>query len=123
MRITMASFAILTPYPGTALYRRLLAENRLTDPRWWLRDDHERGSPYFRPRKLTREQLHEGWVRAWGRFYEWRSMWRRFTLRPGSSWVQGLGYWPLNLLQRRMATGRIAGTAARAHAGSLPQPC
>ena len=30
-KLTMALFAILTPYPGTALYRRLKAEGRLTD--------------------------------------------------------------------------------------------
>src|SRR5690606_6267556 len=46
MKLTMASFAILTPYPGTRLYKRLLAEGRLTDPKWWLRGDHDEGSPY-----------------------------------------------------------------------------
>jgi len=33
MRLTMANFAMLCPYPGTALYRRLEAESRLTDTR------------------------------------------------------------------------------------------
>ena len=40
-KLTMALFAILTPYPGTQLYKRLLAEGRLTDPKWWLRKDHD----------------------------------------------------------------------------------
>src|SRR5215470_13919969 len=54
MQLTMALFAQLTPYPGTALYRRLKEEKRLTDERWWLRRDHDAGSPYFIPAKMTR---------------------------------------------------------------------
>src|SRR6187549_3358461 len=39
MKLTMALYAILTPYPGTSLYTRLKNERRLTDERWWLRRD------------------------------------------------------------------------------------
>jgi radical SAM superfamily enzyme YgiQ (UPF0313 family) len=122
MRLTMASFAVLTPYPGTALYKRLLAEGRLTDERWWLRADHEADSPYYVPARMTRTQLHEGWVRAWQRFYTYGSMWRRFTVSAHSSWIQSLGYWPLNLMQRRMALGRIAASGTRS-ASAIPGPC
>src|SRR6185436_10785256 len=34
--ITTATFHILTPYPGTALYARMAAENRLTTRNWDL---------------------------------------------------------------------------------------
>src|SRR5207247_723005 len=54
MKLTMALYAILTPYPGTQLYRRLKAEVRLTDERWWLRRDHDAGSPYFTPTRMSR---------------------------------------------------------------------
>ncbi len=113
MKLTMASFAILTPYPGTPLYKRLLAEGRLTDPKWWLRSDHDEGSPYYVPRNMTREQLKEGWVRAWTSFYTLSSMWRRFTVRPASNWIQTVGYWPLNLMQNRLAHWKIAGGQQR----------
>jgi hypothetical protein len=103
---------MLTPYPGTQLYRRLHAEGRLTDPRWWLRTDHEAESPYFVPARMTREQLHEGWRRAWTRFYRYGSMWRRWTVRRQSSWIQSVGFWPLNLMQHRLARTRIAASAA-----------
>jgi len=109
MKLTMASFAILTPYPGTPLYNRLLGEGRLTDPKWWLRHDHDEGSPYYYPTNMTREQLKEGWVRAWTSFYTWSSMWRRFTVRSASSWIQTLGYFPLNIMQNRLAHWKIAG--------------
>jgi radical SAM superfamily enzyme YgiQ (UPF0313 family) len=113
MKLTMALFAILTPYPGTKLYRRLAAEGRLTDPRWWLGRDHDAGSPYFLPKTMTREQLREGWVRAWKRFYSPSSILRRFTLTRRSSWIQALGYFPLNVMQNRLAHLKIAGGMER----------
>jgi radical SAM superfamily enzyme YgiQ (UPF0313 family) len=107
-KLTLALFAILTPYPGTRLYRRLQAEGRLTDPQWWLRKDHDAGSPYFQPARMTREQLREGWVRAWTSFYSAGAICRRWKLSPRSNWIQTLGYWPLNFMQNRLAHHKIA---------------
>jgi radical SAM superfamily enzyme YgiQ (UPF0313 family) len=121
MKLTMANFAILTPYPGTALYRRLHAEGRLLDPRWWLGRDHEAESPYFVPKGMSRERLHEGWVRAWTRFYSWSGIRRRYVLRAGSGWIQSLGFWPLNVMQHRLARGRIVAAGERARA-ARPHP-
>ena len=123
MKLTMALYAILTPYPGTQLYKRLLAERRLTDPKWWLRRDHDAGSPYFTPTKMSREELREGWVKAWTKFYSFDSMRKRYTVRlpsegrPGSSWIQTLGFWPLNFMQNRLAHHKIAGGMQRFRAG------
>ena len=105
----MALFAILTPYPGTRLYRRLAEEGRLTDERWWLRPDHDAGSPYFVPKRMTREQLREGWMRAWQRFYSWPSIFKRYTIRSHSSLIQSVGFLPLNAMQRRLAVKKIVG--------------
>ena len=120
-QLTMALFAILTPYPGTRLYRRLRAEGRLTDERWWMRQHHDAESPYFRPARMTRQQLHEGWIRAWQRFYAPRSIWKRWKLTHRSSWVQTLGYLPLNLFQNRLARDKIAG-GRRRFRSSCPVP-
>ncbi|MCC6524211.1 MAG: cobalamin-dependent protein [Polyangiaceae bacterium] len=121
MKLTMASFALLTPYPGTPLYARLLSEGRLTDPRWWMRRDHDAGSPYFVPRHMSRETLRAGWVQAWTDFYSYRSIWDRFTVRAASSWIQTLGYFPLNLLQRQLAHHKIAGGQQRHRARVEPE--
>ncbi len=111
MQLTMALFAMLTPYPGTKLYKRLAAEGRLTKPEWWLEGDHDAGSPYFVPKTMTREALREGWQRAWQRFYSPGNIWKRWTLRQRSSWIQTLGYLPLNIMQNRLAKYKIgAGT-------------
>ena len=122
MKLTMALFAILTPYPGTRLYSRLASEGRLTDPRWWLREDHDRGSPYFVPARMSREQLHAGWVRAWQRFYSARSILERWTVNRSSSWIQWAGYLPLNFLQQRLVSKKIVGGVARFRTGAGPSP-
>jgi radical SAM superfamily enzyme YgiQ (UPF0313 family) len=106
-KLTMALFAILTPYPGTRLYHRLHAEGRLVDPQWWLRHDHDAGSPYFRPAQMTRAELRAGWVHAWKRFYSVRAIWDRWTLKRRSNWIQTLGYLPLNFMQNRLAHHKI----------------
>jgi radical SAM superfamily enzyme YgiQ (UPF0313 family) len=107
MKMTMASFALLTPYPGTRLYERLQEEERLTDPTWWLGEDHDAGSPYYRPAKMSRTELCEGWARAWRSFYTARSMWRRFTLKGAFNPIQAVGFWPLNVMQHRLAHSKI----------------
>lgn len=112
-RLTVASFALLTPYPGTRLYQRLKQEGRLTDDRWWLGDNHDAGSPYFVPARMTREQLREGWKRAWRRFYSASSVWHRWTVRRRSSWIQTAGYLPLNVMQQRLVKAKILGGARR----------
>jgi hypothetical protein len=113
MKLTMALFAMLTPYPATQLYRRLKAEGRLTDERWWLGGQHDTGSPYFVPKRMTREALHEGWQRAWQRFYSPSAIWSRWTVRTRSSWIQTLGYLPLNVMQNRLVKHKIIGKNPR----------
>ena len=96
---------------------RLKAEGRLTDEKWWLRRDHDAGSPYYIPTRMTREELREGWVRAWTKFYSPRSIWDRFTVRRASSWIQIAGFLPLNFMQNRLAHLKIAGGQQRFRAG------
>ena len=66
---------------------------------------------------MSREQLREGWKRAWRTFYSPRSILRRWTVGRGSSWIQTLGFLPLNLMQNRLATRKIAGGVARFRSG------
>lgn len=112
-KLTMALFAILTPYPGTRLYHRLRAEGRLTDERWWLHADHDAGSPYFVPARMSRQQLREGWLRAWQRFYSTSSIVHRFAFHPFTSWMPTVSHWPLNLMQQRLAKRKVAAEDAR----------
>jgi hypothetical protein len=58
---------------------------------------------------MTREQLREGWMRAWQTFYSWSSIIKRRTPLLHSSWVQNLSYLPLNAMQRRLAVRKVVG--------------
>lgn len=107
-KITMAQFALLTPYPGTALYKRLKTEGRLTQDAWWLGSDHDTSAPFFVPARMSREALREGWIRAWREMYSLSSIRRRYDFGRHHSWVQNVAYWPLNLLMHELAEKKIA---------------
>jgi radical SAM superfamily enzyme YgiQ (UPF0313 family) len=71
--IETATFHILTPYPGTALYRRLTTRGRITTSNWDLYDTRH---AVFRPTRMTAETLEAGYWRAYREFYRWSSIFR-----------------------------------------------
>ncbi len=84
--ITTATFHIATPYPGTAFYRKMQEQGRITTRDWDLYDTRH---VVFEPKGLTPEQLRHGYDGAYDDFYRWRNIgrsalqhntWRR-TLR------------------------------------------
>ncbi len=66
-----ATFHILTPYPGTALHRRMEAEGRITTTDWNFYDTRH---AVFRPARMTAEALETGYWRAYRDFYRWGSI-------------------------------------------------
>ena len=62
---------------------------------------------------MTREALREGWQRAWKRFYSPPAIWSRWTVRARSSWIQTLGFLPLNVMQNRLVKHKIIGNQPR----------
>ena len=71
--IETATFHILTPYPGTALYQRIQAQDRMTSDDWDLFDTRH---VVFKPARMTKETLEEGYWRAYRDFYKWRAIFR-----------------------------------------------
>ena len=69
--IETATFHILTPYPGTALYQRMAAQGRLLHSEWNRYDTRQ---VVFRPARLLPDELERGYWRAYRRFYEWRAI-------------------------------------------------
>jgi radical SAM superfamily enzyme YgiQ (UPF0313 family) len=107
-KLLMASYSVLTPYPGTPLYLRLKEEGRLLDERWWLKEQRD-GFPVFRPKHMTPEELFEGWQSAWPMFYSASSIMRRASRALFASRVSLVGYFPVNLYQRRLTRHKILG--------------
>src|SRR2546426_3295669 len=78
--IETATYHILTPYPDTALYRRIEAEDRLMHHDWDLFDTRH---VVFKPRRLTAQELEAGYWRAYRDFYRWGSIWRGSSSKIG----------------------------------------
>jgi radical SAM superfamily enzyme YgiQ (UPF0313 family) len=69
--IETATFHILTPYPGTALHRRISEQGRITVHDWDLYDTRH---AVFRPARLSAAQLERGYHWAYREFYRWGSI-------------------------------------------------
>jgi radical SAM superfamily enzyme YgiQ (UPF0313 family) len=86
-KIDLPRFAIVTPFPSTPLYQRLVAEGRILTRNWELYDGQH---VVFRPAKLTIEELQFGTEAAWKHAYSFRSIARRIASSP-APWPVKLG--------------------------------
>lgn len=70
-KFCFAAFNILMPYPGTPLYERLAAEDRLLwDGQWWLHPEYRYNHAAFVPLQMSPDELTEAcwWCRdRWNR--------------------------------------------------------
>ena len=77
--IETATFHILTPYPGTALFARMEAEGRLLHRDWDLYDTRH---AVFRSAGMSAETLEAGYWGAYRDFYRWSSILRGASRKP-----------------------------------------
>lgn len=71
--IETATFHILTPYPGTALHKRIQAEGRIITSNWDLYDTRH---TVYQPKRLSPEGLETGYWRAYREFYRWKNIFK-----------------------------------------------
>ena len=69
--VTTSTFHIMTPYPGTQLYARMLREGRMVTRDWSLYDTRH---VVYRPTLLSPEKLKAGYDWAYREFYRWSSI-------------------------------------------------
>ncbi len=93
-RLECATFHIMTPYPGTPLYRQLAAEGRLLHTEW---SKYDTANVVFRPKHLTAEQLADGYQWCYRRLFSHASIWRR---RP-RDWRAVPAYLAMSYLYKR----------------------
>jgi radical SAM superfamily enzyme YgiQ (UPF0313 family) len=86
-KIDLPRFAIVTPFPNTALYKRLESEGRILTKNWELYDGQH---AVFQPAKLSIEELQQGTEAAWKHAYSFRSIARRISHSP-APWPVKLG--------------------------------
>ena len=80
-RLECATFHILTPYPGTPLFRQMEAEGRLLHRDW---DLYDTSHVVFQPKRMSVEDLAEGYAWCYRRLFSHRSIWRRRPVDAGA---------------------------------------
>jgi radical SAM superfamily enzyme YgiQ (UPF0313 family) len=73
-RLECATFHILTPYPGTPLFRQLEAQGRLLHRDW---AQYDTAHVVFQPKQMTPEELLLGYDWLYRRLFSHASIWRR----------------------------------------------
>jgi radical SAM superfamily enzyme YgiQ (UPF0313 family) len=69
--ITTATFHILTPYPGTALFTDMASHYRIETRNW---DFYDTRHVVYRPSQLSPEELKGGYDWSYEEFYRWSSI-------------------------------------------------
>jgi radical SAM superfamily enzyme YgiQ (UPF0313 family) len=91
-KIDLPRFAIVTPFPGTPLHKRLADEGRILTRDWSLYDGQH---VVFQPKRMSVNELQLGAERAWKLAYGWRSIGARLMHSPAPMHVRlitNLGY-------------------------------
>ena len=100
-KIEVADLGILVPYPGTVLYKKIKEENRLIEDKWWFKyNGHD---VVYKPKLMTREELHQGWIWALKEFYKLRPTLKRCLggVSRRSFW-QSILNWNINMSYRKL---------------------
>ena len=93
-RLECATFHVLTPYPGTPLFRQMEAEGRLLHRNW---NKYDTAHVVFQPKHMTAEELASGYDWLYRRLFSSASIWRR---RPGDA-AAVLPYLAMSYLYKR----------------------
>jgi radical SAM superfamily enzyme YgiQ (UPF0313 family) len=126
--IETATFHILTPYPGTALFQRMERDGRILHRRWDLYDTRH---VVFRTTGMNAEELERGYWRAYRDFYRWGSILRgaatKTTLRGrlrhaayAAGWKKFEPFWDWVIRLRRV--GSTLPVLETVLSGSLSRP-
>ena len=71
--LTTCTFHILTPYPGTRLFKDMEAQGRILHRNW---DQYDTRQVVYKTVGLSAAELKRGYDRAYSSFYSWSNIWR-----------------------------------------------
>ncbi len=91
----MTAYSVLTPYPGTLTWYEMKKAGRIFSYDW---KNYDQGHVVYRPEQMTPDQLRDGQLHAYKRFYSTRSILDRLPLRGSRDRLQWSIY---NLYFRR----------------------
>jgi len=85
---------ILTPYPGTLIYRKFLQQNRIID---FDTTHYNTSQVVFTPKNMTAEELYHGYLNIYKEFYSFQNIIKRMP----DSFKQRIPYLLFNLFYRK----------------------
>lgn len=104
-KIDVIDVHLLAPYPGTAIYKKMKNEKRLLDDIWWLK--YSDNDVVFRPKLMTREELHQGWIWTMRELYKFSPILKRYIGGLGRrSLFSNILNWKVNMGLRTIAYAR-----------------
>src|SRR5262249_2550316 len=89
-QVDVAAFSLLTPYPGTEIYRSTEREGRILT---YDLSRYDSDNVVFRPKQMTPEQLLAGWQWAQHQFFSLKNIFKRVWRTGPDPWFQ----WASNL--------------------------
>lgn len=93
-RLECATFHILTPYPGTPMFRRMEAQGRILHRDW---SRYDTANVVFRPLRMSADELAAGYAHCYRRLFSLRSIAKRRPADPRAV----LPYLAMSLLYKR----------------------
>jgi radical SAM superfamily enzyme YgiQ (UPF0313 family) len=106
-KLEVAYFSILTPYPGTRVYKRLEQQERILTRDW---ASYDANHVVYRPRNFSPDRLLERYFAAFKSVYSVPSMFKR--LRATTGWKSF--FYPMNLGFRQSISKLARSTTAQA---------
>jgi len=99
LKVDIPRYSIYTPYPGTPLFNRLLAEKRILSFNW---DDYDTMHVVFQPAKMTPDELYDGFKWAYRETFRLNHVLRRVAGFRLVSLVNVIGNLTYRIFVRRL---------------------
>ena len=97
--IDIPRFSLYTPYPGTALFRRMLSEHRILSFNW---EDYDTMHVVIRPLKMTPWELYDGFKWAYRETFRYDHVLKRLRGIDLRSWLNLVGNVAYRIFVRRL---------------------
>jgi radical SAM superfamily enzyme YgiQ (UPF0313 family) len=99
--VDIPRYSLYTPYPGTDLFWRLVAENRVLSFNW---DDYDTMHVVIRPARMTPEELYEGFKWAYRETFRVRHILKRISRPNFNAVVNFFGSLTYRIFVKRLYT-------------------
>ena len=118
LKIDIPRYSLYTPYPGTALFKRLVAENRILSFNW---EDYDTMHVVIQPRQMTPQELYDGFKQAYRETFRMGHVFKRVAGLRLTSAVNFVGNMTYRIFVKRLySEARFAQPYSMDNPGELP---